>query len=700
MRQSEMLRRALDDLAEDIPRESYGRRREIALRLALIYREEIMSERLRRWLLRSQEILQKAELSQERQDFRAAIEGILSDARDILSNIDNIVDPGSEMTSSAARIYVAQAAVKELQEELERETDRRLYFEYQLATSRSHQSERRELTTVSLTASLSQSTTPAISATSELSISHAPVTTLTTNLPDDGLSLSRPTARVIQPTLVNLSSDSGKDSLPGEGHNLMSNDSRSTEADGTRVKPTDQDRGDDSHHISALNGSASVMTNAEISTSHEILVPDRIEDAIAEPTGSSTDDVVGGNTPMQDRQEDARSSQTTSASHPLDDTISDSPHLIAEIDSKDGFGSLELQRSEQHPMQALDSIPPGSDPVAPFSSIPQDERYKEPSHESPLRDEAKLVDPTSVGEPSKLEYLTFAPLITKLAEVGERYVALQSSFRDCHVSLQELRQTCNEASSSKFLHVAIERLSDYCEDARVELEIRVADEERIAKGFQTLLSVPGALSEVNEQEMLPQIEGFLDGSDPAVRRTQDILRHKLDDLQHDIASVKHAMHSSTSPMLSSQGLHPGHEDHPKASGWTSWTGSILAPSRSSSPAPTFGTVMTSPRLRHSSSTRSLHGEPSNTQKTLANLNLRIPMPTMTQSQGANAASHTSPLMQRGGPRPRVPSNVFGVGLRGGFVQGMQRSSLALSKPGSNSKPKSGHDIGELDSDVE
>jgi hypothetical protein len=38
------------------------------------------------------------------------------------------------------------------------------------------------------------------------------------------------------------------------------------------------------------------------------------------------------------------------------------------------------------------------------------------------------------------------------------------------------------------------RLDDFSEDARVELEIRLADEERIARGYATLLAVPGAIT--------------------------------------------------------------------------------------------------------------------------------------------------------------------------------------------------------------
>jgi hypothetical protein len=46
------------------------------------------------------------------------------------------------------------------------------------------------------------------------------------------------------------------------------------------------------------------------------------------------------------------------------------------------------------------------------------------------------------------------------------------------------------------------RLDDFSKDARVELEIRLADEERIARGYATLLAVPGAItSEAEAQDV-------------------------------------------------------------------------------------------------------------------------------------------------------------------------------------------------------
>ncbi|KAG2357015.1 hypothetical protein BDR07DRAFT_1491198 [Suillus spraguei] len=55
MAENARLRDALEELGEEVTREAYGRRREVALRLALLAREEALSEALRRWVRRAQE---------------------------------------------------------------------------------------------------------------------------------------------------------------------------------------------------------------------------------------------------------------------------------------------------------------------------------------------------------------------------------------------------------------------------------------------------------------------------------------------------------------------------------------------------------------------------------------------------------------------------------------------------------------------
>ena len=65
----------------------------------------------------------------------------------------------------------------------------------------------------------------------------------------------------------------------------------------------------------------------------------------------------------------------------------------------------------------------------------------------------------------------------------------------------------------------------------MELEIRVSDEERIYAGYETLLSIPGAMSEeVDAEQMKRDIRAFINGSDSGGSRALHQFVRKLDDL--------------------------------------------------------------------------------------------------------------------------------------------------------------------------
>ncbi|KAK0196455.1 hypothetical protein F5146DRAFT_922148 [Armillaria mellea] len=231
-------------------------------------------------------------------------------------------------------------------------------------------------------------------------------------------------------------------------------------------------------------------------------------------------------------------------------------------------------------------------------------------------------------------------LLAELAQVSRRYDDMQRAFRDCHHALQELKNQLSATNSSQVLHTAAERLNDYAEDARVELEIRIADEALLAHGFETILTVPGALDDKSGEsptleEVEAQIDAFISGSDPAVKKAQQNLCQKLDDIQHDIAAIKRAIHD---PELLSP-IPPS-----PSSGWMPWT------SRPSSPsATTFGNVMTNPKLRQAQSMNfPTRKDP------YANLGLRVSMPLSPPVSSASVENR--------GPRPRTLSALYSLGL--------------------------------------
>ncbi|KIY49050.1 hypothetical protein FISHEDRAFT_28739, partial [Fistulina hepatica ATCC 64428] len=171
-------------------------------------------------------------------------------------------------------------------------------------------------------------------------------------------------------------------------------------------------------------------------------------------------------------------------------------------------------------------------------------------------------------------------LLESLSDVAHRYDHLQHAFRDCHLALQDLKGlatlvtvdgTSVDAASASSSHIprisphvletAISRLDDYTEDARVELEIRISDEAVLARGFEMLLAVPGALAHQSsanlhfpsprspatpivdsDEDIVEQIGRFTAGTEHSVQRARETFERKLDDIQHDIAVLKRVVH--------------------------------------------------------------------------------------------------------------------------------------------------------------
>ena len=274
------------------------------------------------------------------------------------------------------------------------------------------------------------------------------------------------------------------------------------------------------------------------------------------------------------------------------------------------------------------------------------------------------------------------PLLADLDAIKHRYDELQRAFRECHQTLKNLQDSIADVSGANgvmVLKTATQRLDDFNEDVRVEVEIRIADEELTIKGYETLLTIPGALADDAEQDAVEgRIKAFVDGTEKSVAKAMEQFNRKLDDLQHDIASIKLALHELPEEAEPAQ-----HPSPPQTPGWGSWTSLLGAAPRPVSPAPpTFGTVMTTPRLRHSSSftkpqtpglgrrsSISIHDSNPNARVSsdpYASLGLRIPMPSHTPS---SLGFGTPP---RSTPRPRNLSTMYMLGL------GSRSSSLNMA----------------------
>jgi len=130
---AERLRMALDDLSEDISRETYGRRREISLRLACLGREENLAESLRRWHRKACEYHQRASSLTNVEDVLDIFGITLSESDALLDVLDGEPHLEDLPTGSLARIIAARDAVGFLSQELQVETDRRMQLERYLA---------------------------------------------------------------------------------------------------------------------------------------------------------------------------------------------------------------------------------------------------------------------------------------------------------------------------------------------------------------------------------------------------------------------------------------------------------------------------------------------------------------------------------------------------------------------------------------
>ena len=133
--QTMRLRDALDELSEDLSRESYGRRREISLRLALLAREERFVEGLSRLLRKVKETstfinTNDPESLNRLQD---VLNNTVSGVENILQSLDGELSSDEVPPGSVARVIASRDAVSNLIREMQVELDKRLVLERELS---------------------------------------------------------------------------------------------------------------------------------------------------------------------------------------------------------------------------------------------------------------------------------------------------------------------------------------------------------------------------------------------------------------------------------------------------------------------------------------------------------------------------------------------------------------------------------------
>ncbi|KAJ7466100.1 hypothetical protein FB451DRAFT_1486497 [Mycena latifolia] len=324
------------------------------------------------------------------------------------------------------------------------------------------------------------------------------------------------------------------------------------------------------------------------------------------------------------------------------------------------------------------------------------------------------------------------PLLADLAAASKRYDALQRAFRDCHLALEALRAAPLSSAHAvpvsphataapiapshphaAALRGAVARLHDYTEDARVELEIRVADARVLARGWETLVGMPDAASSggagghgaaggggggAEEGALQQEVASFIRRDAQA----QEAFRRKLEDVEHDIAVVKRALYAPPAldsiPLSISASVSPSASGSPTAEeregggGWAAWLGGSSAPRTPPPEAPTFGSVMTSPRLRHSASTARLGKQ--RERNPLEGLGLRVAMPAYVPPSPEGEG-----VVGAGAPRQRTISGVYMLGLGVGAGSPGRRPS-GLGMPARVGAGKGAVRKGEEEADVE
>ncbi|KAF9069056.1 hypothetical protein BDP27DRAFT_1363582 [Rhodocollybia butyracea] len=632
---SEKLRTTLDELGRDIMRESYGRRREIALRLKLVVREEALQESLGRWIRRAQEVLDQ----EQDQIPRLSFEKLLSDARDVYAVLDTPAaaiaplppvsesdySPYSAPTGSLARIIATETSLKSLIEELQIQTARRQELEIAVAANE-------------------------------------PLPPLPVK--DRTYTNGRVKARSVSVAMTTETVSTEETQRPSETSNEVIQ-----------------------HPEASYSFDATPLESKDIPDESELIMESVSENlAVAEINNTG----------------DKQSLNEV-------DALINAPGLIAlpSLEETDLDASLAAHEEAggKQSLDEADALINAPGPIA-FPSIEEaDLDASLAAHE----EEALVVDRN--------------PLLDELTHVSHRYDDLQRAFRDCHLALQELRRmiSVTDASDlsvqaingipSQIFAAAVERLDNYNEDARVELEIRAADECLLAQGYQTMLSLNASSipnlpspsstssysfarsfsqdtlsdSEPTASELEAQIRDFASGADLNVQRAQQSLSRKLTDVQNDIAVLKRAIHDRDAFEPSSPSTTPT----TNGNGWTSWIRGTTSRPDSPSPAPTFGHVMTSPRLKHSSSfhhdlgssRRGSVTDPSSHQAhPFANLDLRVSMPAFSSPSSSRSATFSPPGIDWHGPRTRTIStmNMLGLGTAAGSPQ-LQRSASLTSE---------------------
>jgi len=598
-REVERLRGALDELAGEIAKEGFGRRREVALRLAMLEREERLKGLLAGWVRKFREQSSRFSEATAGSELARLLEDALFQAETLVERIDAVSTrkPQTDSSDGSLRISIALLEVKDILARLGQETLRKLQLEKQLAARVKEQAPEPQ---------------PQLQPQFALEVAQ-------------NASLEIDTASSPEPEKTHVSSKAK-----------------------TQKEPDSTPR--------------SLTPPVEDSISSESVV-----EGVLPPEPQPTEEPAPVAIPV-----------AQVGSIPVDSTSQDHVVSVPEhIQSR--LGSLESVKSRYDTLQrvfrdchrALDGL------------------------KGELRTSMPLPSPTDHVKPSRARRLS-----NWLTGSRPSSPTFGASSNAPHPD--------NSRKETVILNTAVQRLDDFCEDARVELEILVADEARIANGYEALLSLSPAAAPLDDK-FLQEIDEFIDGTAASVVKAKSTFERKLDDLEHDIAIIKRTLH--TLVIDAAESAVDGEQmettsGYPSGGNLGGWTSNLsLAnpasnlPSRSISSPQTIESVMTTARgpIPHSPSLASLHSATlMSPVSPFESIGLRIPMPAIGAPRVPAAAGWTSGMGVIGMAQRQGPIS----GVSGGFGFGMGLNVRRPSVTPSASASGSGLTREQGDTDIE
>ena len=567
-REVERLRGALDELAGEIAKEGFGRRREVALRLVMLEREERLKELLEGWVRKFRE--QSSRLSEATADSETArlLENALSQAETLVERIDAVSTRKTEADSSdgSLRISMALLEVKGILARLGQETLRKLQLEKQLVARMKE-----------------QVTEPQMQPHFVLEVAQ--------NAPSEIATSSSP-----EPEKTEVTSGSSQ---------------AETQKEPDSIPPPPTPPVEDSIP------SESVVEDVLLPEPQPTKEPAPVAIPVAQAGSTSQDHIV-----------------------------SVPEHIQSRLDSLESVKSRydTLQRVFRDCHRALDGL------------------------KSEIRTSMPLPSPTDHVKPSRTRRLS-----NWLTGSRPSSPILGTS--------SNAPYSDNSRKETIVLNTAVQRLDDFCEDARVELEILVADEARIANGYEALLSLSSAIAPLDEK-LLQEIDEFIGGSAASVVKAKSTFERKLDDLEHDISIIKRTLHAQL--IDGAESAVDGEQtevtsDHPLGGNRGEWAPNLslsnpisIPPSKSMPSPPTLGSIMTTARgpIPRSPSLASLHfGTPTSPVSPFESMGLRISMPAIGAPRVPVAAGWISGMGVGG--MGQIQGPMSGVGGAFGFGMGLK-----------------------------